>query len=164
MSKSADKSVHSQYTHDKKKKLAEKISKIRRKDIMIKIFEIIYADNKDITQNANGVFMFFHKLKDTTYEKIEDHLKKCEAQRKRKLNADGSSPCDSDSTEQREFVPYTQEEFPGQEGMSPKLKFSNKEKNLIKRKRYDRSLTNETKNDVKYCEFDPTQSDSEHRA
>lgn len=155
-----DKSVQLQYTHDRKKKLAERISKIKKKEMLVKIFEIIYADNKDITENTNGLFMFFHKLKDSTYEKLEDYLRKCEPKRKRKLNTDGSST-ETDSVEQKEFVPYTQDEFPGQEGMSPKLKFSNKEKNLIKRKRYDRTLSNETKNDVKYCEFDPSLTDSE---
>ena len=35
--------------------------------------------------------------------------------------------------------------------MSPKLKYSNRERNLIKRKRYDQTLMEENGSDVVYC-------------
>lgn len=146
------------YTHDKKKKLAEKISKIKKKEVLVKIFEIIYADNKNITENNNGLFMFFHKLQDSTYEKLENYIK--ELNNKRQLNK-STTLTESDSTEKKEFIPYSKDEFPAQDGMGPKLKFSNKEKNLIKRKRYDKYISNESGKDTMYHSFDPSLTDSE---
>ncbi len=154
------------YTHDKKKKLADKISKIKKKEVLVRIFEIIYSDNKDITENNNGLFMFFHKLKDSTYEKLDSFLREVNNNNKKSASKTTStttttSSSETDSADKKEFIPYTRDEFPAQDGMSPKLKFSNKEKNLIKRKRYDKTISNETNGDVTYCSFDPALTDSE---
>jgi predicted nucleotide-binding protein len=151
------------YSHEKKKKLADKISKIKRKETLVKIFEIIYSDNKEITENNNGLFMFFHKLKDSTYEKIEAYLKSLSDKNKSTAatTTTTSSETDSSPDKKKSFVPYTKDEFPAQEGMSPKLKFSNKEKNLIKRKRYDKTVSSNEGGDVKYCNYDAALTDSE---
>ena len=62
------------YSYDKKKRLAKKISTLKRKKDMVKILEIISEDNTNITENQNGLFMFFHKLNDATYHKIDLYL------------------------------------------------------------------------------------------
>jgi hypothetical protein len=55
----------------------------------------------------------------------------------------------------KEYNPYTPEEFPAQDGLCPKLKYSNHEKNLIKRQRYDNNINSENnKDNIVYCDFD----------
>jgi hypothetical protein len=46
------------------------VSKIKKKEYLIKIFKIITQDNKDYTENNNGIFIFFHNLSDDTYYKL----------------------------------------------------------------------------------------------
>ncbi|CAH6421394.1 Hypothetical protein KVN_LOCUS248 [uncultured virus] len=141
----------SQYSHKKKKKIADKISKLKKKDDFMKIFEIIYAENKDVTINNNGFFMFFHKLSNDAYIKIENYLLTIE---KKKKISDETNISETGSTERKEYVPYVKDEFPAQEGISPKLKFSNKEKNLIKRQRYDKTISSQTGREIIYSKFD----------
>ena len=38
------------------------------------IFKIITSHNKDYTENANGVYIFFHNLDDEVYEKLETYV------------------------------------------------------------------------------------------
>ncbi len=122
------------YSHEKKKKLAERISKLKKKEDMVKILEIIYQDNKDITENQNGLFMFFHNLNNVTYCKIEAYLKSSTIKK--------SSEVDETASE-KEYTPYDTNEFPDQDTLSPKLKYSNREKNIIKRQRYDIQLSDQ---------------------
>jgi len=138
------------YSYEKKKRLAERISKLRKKEDMVKIFEIIYQDNKNITENQNGLFMFFHTLNDSTYHKIDLFLR---SSVKKKSPTDTTSESQS---EQKEYSSYVKNEFPDQEKLNPKLKYSNKEKNLIKRQRYDDHLNSEhnSENGVVYQKFD----------
>ena len=97
-------------------------------------------------ENNNGVFMFFHKLKNETYIKIDDELKKISASKK--------SNTESDNSENRKYTPYAADEFPSQKGISPKLKFSNREKSLIKRRRYDKNINKDVESDVIYTSFE----------
>lgn len=117
------------YTFDKKQKLADQISKLKHKKEFVKIYDIICEDNKNFTENQNGIFMFFHKLNNQTYHKIDQFLK----------NKKNNSP----KQYKKEYVPYVSDEFPDQEKLNSKLKYSNKEKNLIKRQRYDESVNSE---------------------
>lgn len=118
------------YTYEKKKRLANKISSIKKKEDLLNIFDIIYSDNKDVSENHNGIFMLFHTLNDTTYCRIETYLKSISKKRV-------SSETTSERDEKIEFIPYEKNEFPEQEMLSPKLKYNNRERNMIKRQRYD---------------------------
>ena len=140
-----------EYSHERKKKLANKISKITNKKDQVKLFEIIYTDNKSITENNNGLFMFFHKMSNETYIKLEKELRRIN--KKKKYYSD-SINSDTYSTEKREYKPYTQDDFPAQKGISPKLKYSNKEKNLLKRHRYDKNINMDNNFSVVYTKFD----------
>jgi len=140
------------YSYEKKKRLADKISKLKRKEDMVKIFEIIYQDNKNITENQNELFMFFKTLNDSTYHKIDLYLRSSVKKR---------SPTDTTS---ESYSAYVKNEFPDQEKLNPKLKYSNREKNLIKRQRYDNHINDEHNNEngVVYQNFDGNiMSDSE---
>lgn len=144
------------YSSDKKKRLADKISKLKKKEDMVKILEIIYEDNKNITENQNGLFMFFHKLNEQTYYKIEQYIKKIN---KRHMSEDRSDAL----SDKKEYKSYSADDFPEQEKLNPKLKYSNKEKNIIKRQRYDEHLNNEnnSESNIVYQKFNLNNSDQD---
>ena len=152
------------YPYDKKKRLAKKISTLKRKEDMVKILEIIYEDNKNITENQNGLFMFFHKLNDSTYHKIDLYLR----MNTKKKTSDEKSVDESSSS----FISYAKNEFSdtNQKSISesnPKLKYSNREKNIIKRQRYSEQLHSENNTDshVLYTKFDmPVLSDTANQS
>jgi hypothetical protein len=148
------------YSYDKKKRLAKKISTLKRKKDMVKILEIISEDDTNITENQNGLFMFFHKLNDSTYHKIDLYLR---STTKKKT---------SENSDKNNFVSYAKNEFSDTKGKgktisenNPKLKYSNREKNIIKRQRYSERLLSEsnTESNVMYTKFDVNiLSDSEN--
>lgn len=154
-----------EYPYEKKKKLAKKISALKRKEDMVKVLEIIYADNKNITENQNGLFMFFDKLNDPTYHKIDLYLRSIA----KKHTIDESSDI-TVSSEKSKFVTFAKNEFSDSVlktvSDTPKIKYSNKEKNIIKRQKYSKQLHSENNPDsnIKYAKFDLSMlSDSENR-
>ena len=161
INKNKDIKIKKEYSHKRKKKLADKISKIRKKKDYVKILQIIKEDKKDITENNNGLFMYFHDLNDETYYKLENYLHNLN--KKRNYYPDSTSEGQTSSISQKEYNPYVTDEFPSQKGISPKLKYSNKEKNLIKRKRYDKNINSENNVDdtILYCYYDTNLTDSE---
>ena len=60
----------------------------------------------------------------------------------------------------KKYVPYVKDDFPSQRELCPKLKFSNRERNLIKRCRYDESINMDNESNIIYQDFDVT-SDSD---
>lgn len=136
------------FTHDQKVKLKDRIENVKNKKFHHKIFDIIYAENKDINQNSNCTFMYFHNLKDATYTLLENELKNIKKKKPKKFALE-------------KYVPYSSEDFPSQVGIAPKLKYSNREKNLIKKKRYNKNINKDKVKNVIYKEFDiSTLSDS----
>lgn len=69
-----DNKNNSKFDYNKKMELVKKINKIKKKEYLINIFKIITSENKDYTENTNGVFIFFHNLSDSVYEKIENYV------------------------------------------------------------------------------------------
>jgi hypothetical protein len=131
--------MQEEFTHKKKVKLANKISKIKKETDYIKIYKIIGEDVNagNNVQDSSGIHMFFHKLSTETYLRVEE--------------------------DKKEYKSYTEDEFPSQKDISPKLKYSNKEKSLIKRRRYEKSMNDDHDNDseVVYTSFDVNVSESE---
>lgn len=123
------------FTYDKKRKLADKISKLKKKEDIMKIFEIIYEYDQNITENQNGLFMIFNNLSDSAYNKIDLYLKS--------ITKKQSNHMSDHASDKKEFISYVKNEFPDQDQFNPKLKYSNKEKNIIKRQRYEKMLTSE---------------------
>lgn len=128
----------SKYTTEEKEKLARKIGLIKNKEHLIKIGKIIMADKKcqGFTSNNNGSFTYFHILSDSTYSKIEKFINKI---RKKKLDKTKSDTFSETAT--FDYQPYSQEEYQPENEFNTKLKYSNKEKNLIKRKLYDKAIS-----------------------
>lgn len=145
------------YPYEKKKRLAKKIGALKRKEDLVKVLEIIYADNKNITENQNGLFLFFERLNDATYHKIDLYLR---SSIKKKIS-------DDELSDKHGFVTYAKNEFSDSklETLSDsKLKYSNREKNIIKRKNYSEHLNSENgiNSHVTYSKFDlSVLSDSE---
>ena len=138
------------YPYEKKKKLAERIGRIKKKDDLKAIFSIIKEENKSLatSNNDNGIFMMFHNLSNSTYYRIEKHIRQINIQNQE------ISESASETSEKKTYKPYTIDDFPAQEKLSPKLKYSNKEKNLIKRQRYNDNITDEAPGKtVIYCDF-----------
>ena len=71
------------FTLDDKKKLKEKIEKLKSREIIEKIKNVILKNNPQLslTQNSSGVLLFFHNLTNETYEKIELIIKKNDAEK-----------------------------------------------------------------------------------
>jgi len=141
------------YTHDQKMELAGKINKIKNKEELIIIFNLISKDpiiikNNQIMENSNGVFMLFNKLSTETYIAIEQELKKLKL--KRKMGASLIT-----SSENRVDVDTGGENSSTQEISSPQNdRLSNREKNLIKRRKYDKNINMDSNSDVIYTQFD----------
>lgn len=138
------------YTHEKKKKLAERISKLKKNEHKIRVYEIIQEENKQVSSNENGIFMLFHNLSDETYDRLEKYL--------RQLRIKGKTDTMSDTSEKLEYKPYSVDDFPSQEKLSPKYRYSNREKTLVRKRRYSEAISEEN---TAYTEFDPQQLDSE---
>jgi hypothetical protein len=139
------------YTHEMKKKIVNKIKKIKKKEDIGKILNIVLADNPSYMENKNGLFMFFHKLEDSTYDKIEAEMRNINT----KIKYYTESSINSETaSEKKEYKPYVKDEFPSQQGISPKLKFSNREKCLIKRRRYDKNINQDNGSQIVYKSFD----------
>ena len=131
------------YSKDNKERLVTKINKLGKKEHFVSVFNIIQKhEQKPVKEIGNTTTMFFHDLKDDTYREIDKFLKLVS---KKKTT--------TETTENTEYKPYSQDEYPLQKNISPKLKYSNKEKNLIKRRQYDENLMEENGSDVIYCKF-----------
>ena len=62
------------YNYEFKINIKNKIEKIKKKSHLVKIFMIINEENKDFVENNNGIFMYIHDLKDSTYKKLNFYL------------------------------------------------------------------------------------------
>ena len=64
------------FTINDKKKIVNRIEKIKNKKIYLKIFKIIHNDNCKYTFNSNGVFLNITNLQNNVLYKIEQLLDK----------------------------------------------------------------------------------------
>jgi hypothetical protein len=129
------------YSHEQKEKLARKINKIKNKQKLIDILKIIQKDELygGITENDNGLFMLFHKLNDETYFKIEKILKKNIKTTSDNPNTEPyTDSAHTESYNENTITSYSADNY--QFDNQSRLKYSNKEKNIIKRKLYDDAL------------------------
>jgi len=147
------------YTNKQKLKLKKQIEQIKKKKDLVRIYEILQQDDVNITTNNNGMFMFFHDLDNKTYVELDKFLHKLNKQK----FSDTGSITDDTYSEKKEYMPYAADEFPSQKGIGPKFKYSNREKNIIKRIQYNKNINSENgeDDDVEYCDFNA--SDSENK-
>jgi hypothetical protein len=126
------------YSYDDMEKLSQKIQKIKRKKNLEDIRDIILENNKNlkITENSYGIYLCFNQLSSDTYSKLDKYVKKYfEMELTNKKTSSFTIPLSS----QNEDDKYSNNDNYIYDGNS-RLKFSNKEKNLIKKRLYDKAL------------------------
>lgn len=139
------------YDHAKKTELVRKINKIKKKEYLFNIFKIITSSSKDYTENTNGVFIFFHNLDDEVYKKIENYvnniykLHKKNSSLKSIINSElsdnimvYSETINEDSIESSQIK--NNDPYNNKDTKELNKNLSNKEKMIIKRKKYEEYL------------------------
>jgi hypothetical protein len=128
--------TNKEYSYEDMVKLRNEIHKIKNKDILLAIKNIIIDNNPShsITKNENGLYLCFHNLIPETYSKISSYIKS--SNKTSKLNSNKSEN-DNITTDVNNSPTFD---------TRSKLKYSNKEKSLIKRKIYDNELKNQNIN------------------
>jgi len=132
------KNKESKYDYSKKLQLVRKINKIKKKDYLLNIFKIILKDNKDFSENNNGVFIFFHNLSDETYEKLEMYINYIF-----KLHHKNSNSELSDSIKNSDIISSIALNNFGEHKKEIHItgNLSNKEKSILRRKKYEEYIT-----------------------
>jgi hypothetical protein len=122
-----------EYSFEQKERLARRIQKLRKPKYFRDIENIITAHNPDldITTNPSGKFMYFQNLKTETYIALEKYVNKI-----LKLKTISETSDSISTTMTPEITKYSDDN----EEADLMLKYSNKERNLIKRKLYDASM------------------------
>jgi hypothetical protein len=144
----------SKYDHNKKAELAKKINKIKKKEYLLNIFKIITTSSKDYTENTNGVYIFFHNLDDEVYEKLESYVNNIYKLHKKNsslksiltselsdsiMNMSGSIN-DDDENDYNDNHNNTDTDNKLSQMKDINKQLSNKEKMIIKRKKYEEYL------------------------
>jgi hypothetical protein len=130
--------IKEEYSFDSKKKLATCISNLTNKTNLKKIKEIIFKENPNIAVNKNrrGVLMYFQNFSNDTYVKLDKYLKKIEREN---IDRDAKS-----ITETSDQVMLSSEDPNGTTDYSrarTRLRYSNREKRLIKRRQYEKIIS-----------------------
>lgn len=121
----------SKYDHIKKMEIKKKIEKIKKKEYLLDIFKIITSESKDYSENNNGVFVFFHDLTDETYEKVENYVNNIYKIHKNNIANNSASIFNSEISE-------TINDYPEKDNGK---NLTNKEKMILRRKKYEEYLT-----------------------
>jgi hypothetical protein len=124
------------YSFEQKERLARRIQKLRKQKYLSDIESIIVKHNPslDITTNPSGKFMYFQDLRKDTYYALERYVRKLLKYRTLSETSEGTQYSS-------EFKQYSEDDDPFSN--NPKLRYSNKERNLIKRKIYDKQISDQ---------------------
>lgn len=130
------------YSYEDIEKLSQKIQKIKRKKNLEDIRDIIINNNPklNVTENSNGIYLCFNQLTNDTFLKVDKYVKKYFENESNKKNlTDIAITITSTITEDdNKVTSYIQQNYMYDD--NSRLKFSNKEKNLIKKRLYDKAL------------------------
>jgi hypothetical protein len=141
--------ISKKYDYAKKMELVKKINKIKKKKYLLDIFKIILLYSKNYTENNNGVFVFFHNLDDEVYEKIElyvNDIYKLHQRNNVDLTAKSFiTSIQSDNSDiiidgSDTFDLNTSADYNNEKGLS------NKEKIIMKRKKYEKYINQNQEN------------------
>lgn len=128
------------YPKVKKGILRDKIQKIKNKEVLANIFLKIEKYNPDIrksaTGNQTGILMLFNNLSYETYIHLEKYLKKYERKRQEMCDLQTSDDFrfSADNTcSDPDKIRFSEH----QDYINSKLRYSNKEKMLIRRCEYE---------------------------
>ena len=137
-----------EYSFEQKEKLARRIQKLKKEKHFADIRDIIIKYNPDIniTTNPSGHFMYFQNLRNDTYFAIEKYIKKVSVI---KYVSESNDTFNTENSQNDDKIVSSLSNMSEDEQFSdnPRLKYSNREKNLIKRKNYDELIKSQN-NDV----------------
>jgi len=122
------------YNFDKKKKLATRIEKLKNKTHLHRIRKIIFEENPDATsrKSQNGYLMYFHNYTNETYINIENYLKSIEENKTKSIFGTNEYYTEIDSIK----TTNVESNDTDYETTRSRLRFSNQEKRLIKKRQY----------------------------
>ena len=129
--------IKKNFFHAKKVELVKKINKIKKKEYLLNIFKIIKIHSEDYNVNNNGIFVFFHNLPDEVYEKIESYVNNIYKVHKKSSN--NFSIYNSEISDNQLFNSDVIE-------IENEKELSNKEKIIMRRKKYEQYLYNNQEN------------------
>jgi hypothetical protein len=138
------------YSYNYKICLVKKISKIKNKYHLKIIYDIINNNNEnniDVMYDEKGININFENLSNIVYCKIDDFISLNYAKNKKKRH--------------NKYIPYLQNEYPFDDNSD--VKYSNKEKNIIKKKNYDKQLTESNEEQCKITNFINNDVDKEQK-
>ncbi len=142
----ASKNKINNYKFDDIQNLYFKIQKIKKKNIFEDIRDIVIENNKSlsITESNNGIFFLFNKLSQETYYKLEKYLNKYYQNEIEK----STNSIINDNNNLKELIRDSDQNLSYE---NSRLKFSNTEKTLIKKRLYDKALKeNSSINEVEF--------------
>ena len=133
----------SEYSFEQKERLARRIQKIKKQKYLVDVVSIItkYNPELDITSNPSGQFMYFQDLTNDTYYALEKYLNKI-IKSKTMTDTSDNTLSHSDTKKYSDNDDIFDNNY--------KLKYSNKERNIIKRKIYDHQV-NSQNSDSEEC-------------
>jgi len=129
-----DTQIELEYPFEKKKLLATKISQMTNKIDLKKIKKIITDNNPNIksSKNSYGSLMYFHNYTTDTYYLIENIINEIDKETNERINS--SLSCFSDIVISSDILSDDEPEI-------IKMRYTNKEKRLIKRQKYEDVIT-----------------------
>lgn len=114
-----------------KKNLANRIARIKQKDVLIKIMKLIKKDNPYYTENDNGIYVCFQNLTNNIYNEINEivsNFEKDESLKQQSINLS--------------YMSITNSEIDVDSQLEKNYKLNNKQKTIIKKKLSDDFIIN----------------------
>lgn len=144
------------YTFDKKKKLLEKINKLKSKSNFEQVKKIIQDKNPELEsmKNQNALFLSFNNLSNDTYLELSDYLDRVEKLRLKQMKEEIMETSEAVSDDDT----FTNNN--SDKNISKKLRLTNTESHIINRVKYEKELKkNENMTDVEEINiYDPEMS------
>lgn len=143
------------YNIKDKRKLAERIENVKDMKIIEQIKNIIFKENPNIsvTKNSSGILLYFHNLTDKTYHKINKLFVKIENKQLNDLTktfSDNNETTELDNNVQPIDNPNSRDKY----------RLSNKEKNIIRRKQYEKDIGETEDNELYISDDDKSTNNS----
>jgi hypothetical protein len=125
--------MSNEYNIEDIKKILSKIECLKDRKHIEKVKKIIFDENPDLstTKKSSGVLLFFHNLTQETYKKLETFFNKLENEKINKITSTLSESYDKTLSD----IDTTSNQ---------KIKLSNAEKKLIKKKEYHKEIEQKT--------------------
>lgn len=141
--------VKEEFSFERKKKMAAKISTMTNTDQLRKIRDIIFSENQNVSarKNNEGYLMYFQNYTNETYYKIEKYLNRVEKEKLEKQTRALTETSDHIlSSEDPQFkdghsqVTFSQGDTDYTLSRS-RLRYSNTERRLMKRRDYEKKIS-----------------------